>query len=224
MKPGDEYALQQTSDNSLLNIEAGAVDWSHRDMLIGSVRSQSQFDYQIKERFYYLPAQYMPQHGSPPAYVAMYLSKRYHNAGIRYWGRIIAVTYLKRSQIPYPMTHNNPDELYCRLDVDSWHARHLPITVKEEGVYTPRMTYFFLFSHCVETYELFHICSTEDFMLLQRLRAIVEHQPVVDDTPCLVLSKEGREIYRFLPSEFKRSPLRVFLEAKTSFEKAKEES
>ena len=154
--------------------KALAVDWSRRDMLVGSVRSKKQFYHQIKEKYYYLPAKYMPEDAGSLAFVSMYLPRRYDDAGIRYYGRITRITYLVRSQIPYPMSRNNPDEMYCRLDVASWHARSVPISIKEEGVYIPQMTYSFLFVHCRETYELFHIHSAEDFLLLQKLRNLAQ--------------------------------------------------
>ena len=155
----------------------------------------------------------MPEDAGSLAFVSMYLPRRYDDAGIRYYGRITRITYLVRSQIPYPMTHNNPDEMYCRLDVASWHVRSVPISIKEEGVYTPQMTYSFLFVHCRETYELFHIHSAEDFLLLQKLRNLAQKN-APDDTPIAVLSKEKKEIYRFSPSAFKRSPLRIYHELK----------
>ena len=112
------------------------VDWSRRDVLIGTFRSRNQFDICLKNRFYYIPAERVKDDNLPIHYVAMFQTPRIFSdaAGIYYYGEVLRTARVRRSSIrEVPMTHGNPDDVYYRFVIREWIPLTRPILPKESG-------------------------------------------------------------------------------------------
>ena len=112
------------------------VDWSRRDVLIGTFRSRKQFEICLKDNFYYIPAHHVKDANLPIHYVAMFQTPRIfsNEAGIHYYGEVLRTVRVKRESIrEVPMTHGNPEEIYYRFVIRKWIPLSRPILPKESG-------------------------------------------------------------------------------------------
>jgi len=143
-------------------------------VLIGSVRSELQYEYCAKKHFYFAPAIRLLEIDLPFAYVAMYHCLYPGTMGIDSYAKVKRTKLVKRRDIPYPMTRNNPNEEYYRFDlVDRWQKLDRPVIYRDETVYAPRETTLGLLLSSRETYELFLINSDEEQKLNEKLKAAV---------------------------------------------------
>ena len=201
------------------------MDWSHRDVLVGSFRRTEQFAINLRDRYYYVPAERLAEDRLPIRYVALYQSATLFggNAGIRYYGEVLATAKVRRGRIPVPMSRNNGNEPYCVFRVREWKELPMPITVKGEGVNEPRFTNMFLLTHCAHSYELFHVHSAEQFRLLTALKRMSDshgdsapyridqkHSLLLGNGTFELLNEERGSLLRFKVSEFKRYPRYYF--------------
>ena len=150
------------------------VDWTVKDMLVGSLSNKKQLEINLSKKFYHVPARYISENDLPIRYVALYQSYNIfkNESGIHYYGTVIRTRICKRKDIPVPMTRDNADELYYQFDVKAWEQLPVAIKVCEEGVIRPKFTNMFLFQNCRDSYELFNIHSEEQYRLLQELKRI----------------------------------------------------
>lgn len=148
------------------------VDWSVRDVMVGSLGSVAQFDDNIKRRYYYVPAKYIKDSDLPIHYIALYQSKNRFKeyAGIRYYGEVTYMKKVPRREIDFPMSRNNGDEQYYAFRIKEWKTLPTPITVKDEWVNEPKFTSLFLLEHSQQSFELFNIRSEEEYRLMVEIR------------------------------------------------------
>ena len=83
--------------------ELAAVDFTRMDVLIGTVRSDEQFDYCMESRSYYVPAKTVTPADLPVTVIALYEEGLTRRAGIKRYGRVTDTRVVKRSDIPVPM-------------------------------------------------------------------------------------------------------------------------
>ena len=173
----EESAFERASLPAGIEKRLSQVDWSRQDVLVGSFRKMEQFNINLKDGYYYVPAKHFDTDKLPIRYVALYQSAKLFgtNAGIRYYGEVLTTTRVKRKQIPVPMSGNNGDESYYVFRVREWKTLNTPIAVKEEGVSEPKYTNMFLLTHCTHSYELFNVRSEEQFRLLHELKRMFDH-------------------------------------------------
>jgi len=159
------------------------IDWSVKDMLVGSLSSVNQLEYVLENKIYYVPAKYISEDRLPIRYVALYQSNNLfkNNSGIRYYGLVTKTFTCKRKEIPVPIRRSNPDELYYSFSIKKWEVLPIAIQVREEGVISPKFTNIFLFQNCRDSYELFNIHSEEQYRLLQELKRISNDTAVNND-------------------------------------------
>ena len=144
------------------------VDWSVRDVLVGSMRNKEQLNTCLQHRFYHIPASRISENKLPIHTVALYQSKTLFGvkAGIRYYGDVIRCSLVPRNcitEIP-----SDSEELYYRLDIREWRQLPKPILPKEIGgvnFFTNR----FLLEHSSETPEL-KLRSEEEYRLYTELK------------------------------------------------------
>ena len=144
------------------------VDWSVRDVLVGSMRNKEQLNTCLQHRFYHIPASRTSENKLPIHTVALYQSKALFGAkaGIRYYGDVIRCSLIPRNcitEIP-----SDSEELYYRLDIREWRQLPKPILPKEIGgvnFFTNR----FLLEHSSETPEL-KLRSEEEYRLYTELK------------------------------------------------------
>ncbi len=144
------------------------VDWSVRDVLVGSMRNKEQLNTCLQYKFYHIPASRISENKLPIHTVALYQSKTLFGSksGIRYYGDVIRCSLVPRNcitEIP-----SDSEELYYRLDIKEWRELSKPILPKEVGgvnLFTNR----FLLEHSSETPEL-RLRSEEEYRLYTELK------------------------------------------------------
>lgn len=169
-----------------LAAEAESADWHTRDVLVGSLGSQAQLADNLRRNYYYVPARVLPEQEVPIRYIALYQSRNLFGpeAGIRYYGRVSCRRPVARGQIGFPLTHNNPGELYVAFRVEGWRTLPAPVEIRDQGVSAPKFTTLFLLAHCTQSFELFQIRSAADFRLMAAIRCALQqsHQKFFIDT------------------------------------------
>jgi len=145
----------------------------NQKVLIGSVRSELQYEYCAAKHFYFAPAIRLTEVEMPVAYVAMYHCLSAGNMGIEAFAKVKRTRLVKRKDIPFPMTRTNPDEDYYRFDLDRWKKLEDPVLFRDETVYGPRETTLDLLLNSSATYELFLIRSVEEYELNKNIKNAV---------------------------------------------------
>ena len=159
-----------------LEEDLAKVDWARRDVLVGSLGTAQQLADNLEGNYYYVPACHIDSLDLPIQYVAIYQSRTLfgENAGIRYYGEVLATEQVQRSQIRFPVIRDNAEELYYRFRVKRWEVLPEPIDIRDAWVREPRFTCFFLLNRAVYSYELFGICSERDFRVAAMVRMLLE--------------------------------------------------
>ncbi len=201
------------------------VDWTTRDVLVGTLRSKEQLDVCLQHKFYYAPANRLPDRNFPIHYVAIYQSKRLFGkeAGIQYYGEVVRCTSMPRNAIKeMPKASNEP---YYRFEIKEWKELTKPIAVKEAGPYPVCFTNLFLLQHSSEMPELW-LQSEAEYRLYSELKRAINDTEINDETNNLgfvlddyaihfedgniCVSKEGKIIAEYSIKEFSRRPNATF--------------
>lgn len=154
--------------------ELGAVDFTRMDVLIGTVRSDEQFDYCMESRSYYVPAKTVTPADLPVTVIALYEEGLTRRGGIKRYGRVTDTRVVKRSDIPVPMSRPNPDEAYYLFSVADWVYLEHPIAIQDTARGKPMFTNEFLLTHCRRSYQLLVIRSPEAYRLCALLCSLAE--------------------------------------------------
>ena len=189
MKEKDEITVETVADTenaqdtrslaSLLDVpptplpctdeELGGVDFSRLDVLMGTVRSDAQFDYCMETKTYYVPAKTVTAEDLLPSVIALYEEGLTRKAGIKRYGRITDTRVVKREEIPVPMSRSNPEEAYYLFSVADWVYLEHPIAIQDTDRGRPMFTSGFLLTHCRRSYQLLAIRSPEAYRLCELL-------------------------------------------------------
>ena len=149
--------------------ELGGVDFSRLDVLVGTVRSDAQFDYCMETKTYYVPAKTVTADDLLPSVIALYEEGLTRKAGIKRYGRVTDTRVVKREEIPVPMTRSNPEEAYYLFSVADWVYLEHPIAIQDTDRGRPMFTSEFLLTHCHRSYQLLAIRSPEAYRLCELL-------------------------------------------------------
>lgn len=200
------------------------VDWSTRDVLVGSMRNQKQFDVCFKHKFYHIPAKELRESDLPIRTVALYQSKNLFGAkaGIRYYGDVISCTKVLRKDITE--IPKNSNEYYYRLEIKEWKELQKPIKPKELG-FVKLFTNRFLLEHSSEVPEL-KLGSEEEYRLYYELKRALNNTEINDSDSAIRfryddaivafedgninIYKNGKLVERKSIELFSRSPNAVF--------------
>ncbi len=148
------------------------VDWSRRDVLVGTFRNRAQFDICKDMKFYYIPAKRVPDTKLPIYYVAMFQTPRVftNEAGIYYYGEVLRAALVRRKNIrEVPMRNNaDPEELYYRFQIREWLPLIRPILPKESG-FVSEFTNMFLLENSEFVPELL-LSSEEEYRFYAELK------------------------------------------------------
>ena len=171
--------LLQTVPAAPVATDADRADWSVRDVLVGSFKSREQFQDNFSRNYYYMPAGLLEGEVSDVRYVALYQSQRFFRdqSGIRYYGRVTSAKQVLRVDVDFPGSPDLAEELYYVFTVDAWQILPRTISIRDEGVYAPRCTGFFLLQSCHRSYELFQVRSATDFHLMTAIDRALEDLP-----------------------------------------------
>lgn len=201
-------------------------NWDSPTVLVGALSSPHQLDICRECRFYHVPAKQIPNDWLPFFYVAIYQS--YHmfpdDCGVMLYGRVKSWKPVPRWQIRE--LPKNSEELYYRMEVDSWKQLEVPIAVKELPVVHLR-TNLFLLLHSREIPEL-AIKTPEHYVYYQALSASLElGEGTVFRHPGGVVRHKGglfqicrfgRKIAAFCTEDFIQTPNAIFRELMTALD------
>lgn len=143
------------------------VNWTVKDVLVGTVRTHEQLVFNMKNKNYYAPAKFIEDGSLPVTYIALFEMDIGTIPGIKIYGEVLTVEKIKRGKIPVSMRDNaNPDELYYYFTVSEWEPLSCPIEILDSRRGRPRFTNKFLLEHCTKSYQLFAVNSESDYRLM----------------------------------------------------------
>lgn len=164
-----------------IGIEAklAKVDWSVRDVLIGTLSKKEQLDICLKHKFYHIPAAKLKERDFPIRYIAMYQSKTLFGAeaGIQYYGEITKCIPVRRSDIKE--IPSKKEDLYYRFEIKEWKQLTKPVAAKEMR-FVKYLTNLFLLEHSAEMPELW-IRSEEEYRLYSELKRAVNDTTINEE-------------------------------------------
>ncbi len=148
------------------------VDWSVRDVLIGTLSSREQLEICLAGNFYHVPVSQVGKH-LPVRYAALYQSVNLFggdDAGILYYGEVGNYRILPRREITE--IPKDSDEPYVRFEITGWKKLPSKILPKEIG-FSVSFTNLFLLRHARYVSDLV-LRSEEEFRFLTELRRRTE--------------------------------------------------
>ena len=171
------------------------VDWRVRDVLVGSLGSVEQFRINLEKRFYYVPSRVFDAKSANVRFVTLYRSHSMFGeaCGISHYGEVVSITKVKRRRIPVPIHASSPNDDYYLFKIREWKTLPSMIRIKDEGVYAPRLTSFFLLMNCTDSYELFSVTSREQYELLRTLKDILR-ESCTDDADGTYIDTQKHEL------------------------------
>ena len=233
-------ALERTTLPRGIEAKLAKVDWSVRDVLIGTLSSRQQLNVCLNHRFYHIPAARLKDSEFPVRYVAIYQSKTLFGAeaGVQYYGEVTKCVPVRRGEITEiqarPGTEN---ELYYRFEIKEWKHLSKPIAAKEMG-FVKSFTNLFLLEHSAEMPELW-IHSEEEYRLYSELKRAVNDTTINDednnlgfnfgnftltfDDGQILVAKGTRVFAQYAISDFSRSPNAVFRQMQKEFSRIEAE-
>lgn len=151
------------------------VDWTQRDVLIGTLRNAAQLKACLDHAFYYIPAPLIAEDDLPIRYVALFQTPRVFpgNAGIFYYGEVRHSALVRRGSIrEVPQTHGSPGDPYYRYQIRRWIRLPCPILPKEAG-FVRAFTNLFLLGNAEYIPELL-LCSETEYRFYTELKRRVK--------------------------------------------------
>lgn len=151
------------------------VDWSVKDVMVGTVRTADQLQFSLDKRGYYVPAKYISDDILPIRYIALYEKDLGGESGIKRFGEVLTTQKFKRSRIPVTMRPGaDPEELYYYFTVRKWEPLPRVIGLQDTAKGKPQFTNKFLLDHCTKSYQLFAISSEEEYRLMTEINKAFE--------------------------------------------------
>lgn len=166
-----ESAFERATLPTGIEERLAKVDWDRRDVLIGTLRNNAQFQTCIENKFYYIPASLIQEENLPIHYVSLFQTPRIfsNKAGIHYYGEVLRSALVKRKNIrEVPLTRNNPEQLYYRFQIREWIPLPRPILPKEAG-FVREFTNLFLLENVEHVPELL-LRSEEEYRFYMELK------------------------------------------------------
>lgn len=222
-----DSAFERTTLPRGIETKLAKVDWSQRDVLIGTLSQKQQLDACLKYHFYHIPAERLKDSDFPIRYIALYQSKALFGseAGVRYYGEVTKCIPLLRGEIteikPRPGTENKH---YYRFEVKEWKQLSKPVVAKEMS-FVRSFTNRFLLEHSAEMPELW-IRSKEEYRLYLELKRAVNDTTINDvdnnlgftfgdftllfEDGNILISKGKRIFAKYGISDFSRHPNAIF--------------
>lgn len=162
-----ESAFERASLPRGIEDKLAKVDWKTKDVMVGTVRTQEQLQFNLRNRGYYVPAKYITEDQLPIQYIALHEQGIGDNPGIKRYGEVLTVQKVRRGRIPVTMRPNaNPEELYVYFTVRKWIELPQTIEILDSFRGKPQFTNKFLLGHCTKSYQLFAISSEEEYRLM----------------------------------------------------------
>jgi len=208
------------------------LDWSEKDVMVGTVRTPEQLQFCLKTGLYYAPSRLVPQQALPIRYIALHEEDLGDPPGIRRWGEVLQMETRPRSSIPVSMRPGaNPQEDYCCFTVKAWSPLPHPIDIVDTFRGRPQFTSPFLLQHCTKSYQLFAISSEADYRLMLQIYDILDrhsdgamtvrrisgsHGLVIADRCLMAVNTQGHILEKIPLSSLSRHPRAGFLRLKAA--------
>ena len=214
------------------------IDWSVRDVMVGTVRTEEQLTFNIEKRGYYVPARFITDKRLPIKYIALYEEKLGNESGIKRYGEVLTAQKIRRGSIPISMRKNtDPNEIYYYFTVREWINLPQTIEIFDSHKGEPQFTNKFLLDHCNKSYQLFAISSEEEYRLMVEInkafdnfnasttndntavyRVNDKHSVIVSDGFFTITNDNGDKLNEISIREFARSPRVGFRKIKKAVE------
>ena len=150
--------------------------WSARDVLIGSLRSREQLSACLRDDFYYIPAERVPEERLPIRYVALYQTPNvfFDDAGVRWYGEVVQTELVRRKKIKEVPLRRTADgeRLYYRFTVDRWLSLDKPVRPQEFS-FVNEFTNLFLLNNASYVPELL-LRSAEEYRFYSALKRLIK--------------------------------------------------
>lgn len=228
-----ESAFERTTLPRGIEEKLATVDWSKRDVLIGTFNSAEQFSICFDKKFYYVPERLVGRDRLPIHWVALYQTNtKFADKGeIRYYGEVIGLSRVKRKCITeVPMTRNNPEEVYYRISIKQWkditevNVSGKPIYPKESG-FVVDFTNMFLLEHSEIVPEL-QFKNEEEYRFYSELKRTADKAEISEGRENIgfergnskfifsegeiLAYRDGKIVERIEITEFARRPSQTF--------------
>lgn len=166
-----KFILKPAAKKSMIlpdcSASSASIDWSVKDVMVGTVRTAEQLQFSLDQCGYYVPAAHIAPEQLPVKYIALHEEGVGGTPGIKRYGEVVAVKEVKRGKIPVTMRpRTNPDAVYYYFSVKAWTDLPRPIEIKDSFRGKPQFTNKFLLDHCTKSYQLFAISSEEEYRLM----------------------------------------------------------
>ena len=225
-----ESAFERASLPRGIEEKLAKVDWSVKDVMVGTVRTAEQLQFNLDKNGYYVPAKYISDKQLPIKYIALHEEGLGNTSGIKRYGEVLTAQKIKRGRIPVTMHPGaNPEELYYYFAVRKWIALPHAIEIRDSFKGKPQFTNKFLLDHCTKSYQLFAISSEEEYRLMIEInkafnnlsantsddstavyRVNDTHSVIVDESFFAITNNDGDIIERIAISSFAKSPRASF--------------
>lgn len=185
-----ESAFERASLPRGIEEKLAKVDWSVRDVMVGTVRTPEQLQFNVDKSGYYVPAKYIADDQLPIRYIALHEEDLGNESGIRRFGEVLTAQKIKRGRIPVTMRPGaNPEEIYYYFTVRKWIDLPQMIEIKDSFRGKPHFTNKFLLDHCTKSYQLFAISSEEEYRLMVEINKAFDNLAATS-------SDESTAVYR----------------------------
>ena len=185
-----ESAFERASLPRGIEEKLAKVDWFVRDVMVGTVRTPEQLQFNIDKQGYYVPAKYITDDLLPIRYIALHEEDLGNESGIRRFGEVLTAQKIKRGRIPVAMRPGaNPEEIYYYFTIRKWIDLPQMVEIKDSFRGKPQFTNKFLLDHCTKSYQLFAISSEEEYRLMVEINKAFDNLSATS-------SDESTAVYR----------------------------
>ena len=225
-----ESAFERASLPRGIEEKLAKVDWTVKDVMVGTVRTAEQLQFNLDKNGYYVPAKYISDKQLPIKYIALHEEGVGDASGIKRYGEVLTAQKLKRGRIPVAMRLGaNPEEIYYYFVVRKWIDLPHAIEIRDSFKGKPQFTNKFLLDHCTKSYQLFAISSEEEYRLMIEINTAFNnlsastsdystavyrindtHSVIVDESFFAITNNNGDIIERIAISNFAKSPRASF--------------
>ena len=192
-----ESAFERASLPRGIEEKLAKVDWSVKDVMVGTVRTAEQLQFNIEKQGYYVPAKHITDKQLPIRYIALHEEGLGNESGIRRFGEVLTAQKIKRGRIPVTMRPGaNPEEIYYYFMVREWIKLPQTIAIKDSFRGKPQFTNKFLLDHCTKSYQLFAISSEEEYRLMVEINKAFDNlsATTADDSTAVYRINDQRAV------------------------------
>jgi len=233
-----ESAFERASLPRGIEEKLAKVDWSVRDVMVGTVRTEEQLNFNLEKQGYYVPARFVSEDQLPIKYIALHEEHIGTESGIKRYGEVLTAQKIRRGRIPVTMRENvDPNEQYYYFTVRKWIDLPQTIVIQDSSRGKPQFTNKFLLDHCNKSYQLFAISSEEEYRLMCEINKAFDNleastnenstavyrindrrSVIVADGFFTITNDDGDILEQIAVSEFSRRPREKFKDIKKAVE------